>query len=502
MELASPLENMRPVRRLAALAGAILFALAGALIFNTARQGSLQPDVGPAAAPAWSGAPPGAVERLSRALAFPTVSEPRDSPDPAPFHGLHAFIRQAYPAVHAQLEVERVAGLSLLYTWRGSDAALPPVVLLGHLDVVPAPETAGWRHAPFGGEVIDGFVWGRGALDDKGGVLATLEAVELLLSERFRPRRTVYLAFGHDEETSGRGARAIVRTLQGRGVNDLALVLDEGGAILPGALIPGIDRPVALIGIAEKRSADLELTVRAAGGHSSAPPPATAIGLLSRAVAALEANPPPARLDGATAATFRYLAPEMPLPSRVVFANPWLFGPLVTRVLAATPRTAAIVRTTLAPTVFDAGVRSNVLPASARAVVNARLLPGDTVETIVAHARRVIDDHRVEIRAGAAPLPPGGGLSGTGIPAFDLLARTVREAYGGSGVLVAPYLTIAAVDARWYAPLTPNVYRFRGMPWEADATTRVHGPNERIAVEAYVDGIRFVYRLLRNANTL
>ena len=432
------------------------------------------------------------------------MSEPRDSPDPAPFHSLHRFIRQAYPAVHAQLEVERVAGLSLLYTWRGADAALPPIVLLGHLDVVPAPDAAagGWRHAPFGGDVIDGFVWGRGALDDKGGVLATLEAVELLLSERFRPRRTVYLAFGHDEETSGQGARAIVRTLRGRGVNDLALVLDEGGAILPGALIPGIDRPVALVGIAEKRSVDLKLTVRAAGGHASAPPPETAIGLLGRAVAALEASPPPPRLDGATAATFRYLAPEMPPASRVVFANPWLFGPLVTRVLAATPRTAAIVRTTLAPTVFETGVRFNVLPASARAVVNARLLPGDTVETIVAHARRVIDDDRVEIRAEAAPLPPGAGLSGTGTPAFDLLARTVRETYGGSGVLVAPYLTIAAVDARWYAPLTPNVYRFRGMPWEADATERVHGANERIAVEAYLDGIRFVHRLLRNASDL
>ncbi len=489
-------------RRLAALAGSVALLLAGALSVNTARQGSLQPDVGPAPGPAWPGTPPGAVERLSRALAFPTVSEPRDSPDPAPFHGLHAFVRRAYPAVHAQLEVERVAGLSLLYTWRGAHAALPPVVLLGHLDVVPASETAGWRLAPFGGDMIDGFVWGRGALDDKGGVLATLEAVELLLSERFQPRRTVYLAFGHDEETSGQGARAIVRTLRGRGVNDLALVLDEGGAILPGSLIPGIDRPVALIGIAEKRSVDLELTVRATGGHASAPPPETAIGVLSRAVAALEASPPPARLDGATAATFRYLAPEMPLASRVVFANPWLFGPLVTRVLAATPRTAAIVRTTLAPTVFDAGVRSNVLPVSARAVVNARLLPGDTVETIAAHARRVIDDDRVEIRAAAAPLPPAPGMSGTGTPGFDLLARTVRETYGGSGVLVAPYLTIAAVDARWYAPLTPNVYRFRGMRWEADATERVHGVNERIAVEAYLDGIRFVYRLLRNADGL
>ena len=495
---------MRALRRLAALAGPVVLLLAGGLGVNIARQGSLQPDVGPAPGPAWPGAPPGAVERLSRALVFPTLSEPRDSPDPAPFHGLHAFIRQAYPAVHAQLDVERVAGLSLLYTWRGSDAALPPIVLLGHLDVVPAPAaaTGGWRHAPFGGDVADGFVWGRGALDDKGGVLATLEAVELLLSERFRPRRTVYLAFGHDEESSGQGARAIVRTLRGRGVNDLALVLDEGGAILPGALIPGIDQPVALIGIAEKRSVDLELTVRAAGGHSSAPPAETAIGVLSRAVAALEASPPPARLDGATAATFRYLAPEMPLANRVVFANPWLFGPLVTRVLAGTPRTAAIVRTTLAPTVFEAGVRFNVLPTSARAVVNARLVPGDTAETVVAHAGRVIDDDRVRIRAAAAPLPPDGGVSATGTPAFDLLARTVRETYGGSGVLVAPYLTIAAVDARWYAPLTPNVYRFRGMPWEADATERVHGPNERIAVEAYLGGIRFLHRLLRNASTL
>ncbi len=486
--------------------GVSVLGLLVALLINTVRLSSLQPGVGPTAEPTVDGV--GAVERLSRALSFqtvfPAVTVQDARVDPTAFHELHAFLRQAYPSTHERLDVARIANLSVLYTWHGTDTTLAPIVLMGHLDVVGVSDDSvgRWRHPPFGGHVANGFVWGRGAIDDKSSVLATLEAVELLLDEHFQPRRTIYLAFGHDEESGGSGARAILATIRSRGVTEFGLVLDEGGAILPGSLIPGIDQPVALIGVAEKRVLTLELSVRAVGGHASSPPPVTAIGRLGRAIARLEANPFPARLDGATAQMFRHLAPEMTPGHRVVFANLWLFRPFVLRILRDSADTAPLVRTTIAPTTIVAGSRVNVLPGSARATVNIRLLPGDTTDAVVRRVEQVVADGEVEIYPLGDRAMNDGVVSDASSPAFAILARSVRQTYRDAGVLVAPYLTIAAVDARWYAPYSPNVYRFRGMQWEADATDRMHGVNERISVDSFVNGIRFIYRLLKASDTL
>ena len=431
------------------------------------------------------------MDRLSRALSI----------RPTALDDLHAYLRQAFPSTHRRLQVERVAGLSALYTWPGTDPSLPPIVLMGHLNVVgvDADSRAAWHHPPFGGHVVDGFVWERGAIDDKGSVLATLEAVETLLGEGFQPQRTIFLALGHDEESGGSGARAILTALRNRGVSEFALVLDEGGAILPASRIPGVDRPVALIGIAEKRALNVELTVRSDGGHASSPPTVSAIGRLGRAVGRLEANPWPARLDGATAEMFRHLAPEMTHGPRVVFANLWLFRPFVRRVLARSSDTGPIVRTTIAPTMISAGSRLNVLPSIARAMPNIRLLPSDTPDAVIDRVRQVVADDLIEIRL-VGERASDSRMSDPSSPAFGLLARTVRETY--ADVLVAPYLTIAAVDARWYAPHSPNVYRFRGVQWEADVTERIHGVNERISVDAYVNGVQFVRRLLQQSDTL
>jgi carboxypeptidase PM20D1 len=184
---------------------------------------------------------------------------------------------------------------------------------MGHLDVVPiVPGTeAQWSHPPFAGDIADGHVWGRGTLDDKSSVIAVLEAVEKLAGEGYRPRRTIYLAFGHDEEVGGpEGAAKVVEALAARGVTHFAFVADEGGAVGQG-LVPGIDKPTALIGVAEKGYLNLRLTVAGEGGHSSTPPAETNVGILSRAVARLEATPFPARLEGAARDMFDYLGPEM-----------------------------------------------------------------------------------------------------------------------------------------------------------------------------------------------
>ncbi|MDP6172684.1 MAG: M20/M25/M40 family metallo-hydrolase [Rhodospirillales bacterium] len=249
---------------------------------------------------------------LGGAVCYQTISSDASSPaaDDA-FAGLHQFLADSFPRVRAGLRRERVNQFSLLYTWTGRDPSLQPILLTAHLDVVPVEDgTEGdWTHPPFAGRVADGFIWGRGTLDVKQSVLAMLETAEFLLGEGFRPDRTIYFAFGHDEEIGGkRGAGEITRRLRGLG-QSMAFSLDEGLAITQG-IIPGLAKPAALIGIGEKGYASFELTSRGPGGHSSRPLRPTVIGRLGRALDRLETNPMPARLQGPGADLFRYLAPH------------------------------------------------------------------------------------------------------------------------------------------------------------------------------------------------
>ncbi|WP_281291528.1 M20 family peptidase [Myxococcus llanfairpwllgwyngyllgogerychwyrndrobwllllantysiliogogogochensis] len=436
--------------------------------------------------------------RLSGALRLKTVAASEGVPaDAEAFAALHAYLAEHFPRVHAELKREVVGAHSLLYTWQGTDASLRPMMLLGHLDVVPVtPGTEGaWAHPPFDGVVADGFVWGRGSLDDKGSVLAQLEAVEALLAAGEKPRRTVLLAFGADEEVGGReGAVVIAKRLQERGVR-LESVLDEGGVIMSGT-VPGVSAPVALVGTSEKGFVSVVLSVKGEGGHSSMPPPSTAVGVLARAVSRLEAAPMPTRLQGGSRELFTRVGPEMPFGMRLLFANLWLTEPLVVRRLTASPTTNAAVRTTTAVTVFEGGVKDNVLPASARAVVNFRILPGDSVEGVLSHVRATVDDSRVEVGTldfQSEPSP----VSPTDSESWRELERSLRQVF--PDVLVSPYLNVAATDSRHFVGLSDNVYRFFPAHLRREDLARIHGKDERIAVTAYADAVRFYAQYLRNA---
>lgn len=486
----------RAVTRILLGLGFALAALAAVVVLRTFTFKSKQLRPPPPPATAVDG--PAVAGRLGRAITFRTIShEPGTRPiDAAAFAGLHEFLAQAYPKAHAAMRREVIAGHSLLYTWEGSDPTLPPVLLLAHQDVVPAESPGSWAHDPFGGEVAGGAVWGRGAVDCKGPIVGIFEAVELLLSEGWRPRRTVLLAFGHDEEVGGgRGARVMAALLEQRGVRP-AFVLDEGGCITDG-IVPGVNRPVALVGIAEKGYLSLELSVTTDGGHSSMPPPQTAVGVLAAAVHRIERNPFPARLSGATRRTLEYLGPEMPFPRRLALANLWLFGPLVERQYLAAPATAAAVRTTAAATVFHGGVKENVLPAGATAVVNFRLLPGDSVEGVTARVRRVIDDARVEVRPTAHAASEPSPVSGTHTPGFAAVQRALAEV--APDAIVAPYLVLGGTDARHYARLAPSsVYRFTPVRMKAGDLEMIHGTNERMSLEDCALMVKFYARLLKN----
>lgn len=435
--------------------------------------------------------------RLSRAIQFQTVShQDRSQDDEAAFLGFHRFLREAFPRTHAALEVQAVEGRSLQLTWRGADPALPALVLMAHSDVVPVePGTeARWTHPPFGGAIADGRVWGRGARDDKGSLLGILEATEALLTAGFAPRRTVILFFGGDEEVLGVGAPAFARRLLEQRTR-VELVLDEGLAVAVG-LVPGAPRPVALVGIAEKGFASVELIASAAGGHSSMPPPRTAAGVIARAVTRLEEHPFPPDLSGPAGETLRFLAPEASPGLRLVLANRWLFSPLLTFGYTRKPEANALVRTTTAVTQLEGSVKENVLPARARAVANFRLLPGTTVEGVVAHVKRVIDDEGIEVRLLGQPSEPS-PVSPVRGPAFELLQRTIAQTL--EDVLVAPGLVLGATDSRHLVAVTPNVYRFAPFRVDRAALQGVHGTDESLPVDDYLRGIHFYGQLIRNA---
>jgi len=493
---------MMTLKKIVKLAAGALLLLLAVLIARALLLSSLQvrADAAPGGeAPVDANA---AAARLAGALRFQTISEEGTGPVYAePFLKLHQYLQDSFPRAHAALTREVVAGYSLLYTWPGTNPALPPLLLMYHLDVVPveAGTETSWTQPPFGGVIAGGFVWGRGALDDKVGVTAILEAVEALAAQGFRPERTVYLAFGHDEEVGGlQGAHSLAALLAQRGVHPLFL-LDEGGAIVVG-MVPGIEHPVALVGTEEKGFVNIELTADSPGGHSSMPPPHTAIGLVAAAVQALEAHPMPSRITGATRASFAYLAPEMTFGQKLILANLWLFGPLAERDFASQPAGNARIRTTTAATLISGGVKENVLPLRARAVVNFRILPGDTVASVLAHVRNEV---RNSVGSGVKVSQQGTHAvdpspeSDPAAPEFRLLQRTVSETLPGA--VTAPNLLSGGTDTRHYEMLTRNVYRFLPIRMTDEDLSRLHGTNERVRIDDYATAVRFYMRLMRNA---
>ena len=446
-------------------------------------------------------------ERLGLAVQYKTISysEPVKF-DGIAFTGLHRLFETLYPQVHTKLKREIINEYSLLYTWEGKNPDLKPIMLISHLDVVPAEdgEDSGWTHPPFSGEIADGFVWGRGTLDIKSGVVGALEAVEYLLKQDFEPERTVYLGFGHDEEVGGaNGATAIAELLHSRGVS-LGSLLDEGGNVIEGFL-PGVTNPIGVVGISEKGYMSLRLTVEVDGGHSSMPSQETAIGILSSAIAQLGANPMPAHLE-VVEFLMSYLGSAMPFFQRMLFANTWLFGGLLKKKLPESNVMNALIRTTTAPTIIHAGVKDNVLPGKAEAVVNFRLLPGDDLRTGYEMVLAIIDDERVKVaplegdtlegNSGWDPSP----VADTESAYFLRLSRIIKEAYPGS--MVAPYLVLGATDARHYALVTKNAMRFTPVMIEKDDLQRIHGVDERLSVENCARMVGFYIAYIEEISSL
>ena len=434
-------------------------------------------------------------QHLAQAVRIGTVSWSDTTPPNKPaLDSLRVWMEHTYPKVHAALKREKIEE-SWLYTWEGTDTRLAPLLLMAHMDVVPVEKGSEgtWTHPPFAGVIADGYVWGRGTLDDKVNVVAELEAIESLVAKGVSPKRTVMLAFGHNEEVLGSGARAIAKVLEGRGTR-LAMVLDEGGA-LADSVFPGLGRPAALIGIAEKGYVSIELVVKGAGGHSSQPPDETAASVVAAAVVRVQAAQLPSRFTTATESMLDGGAPYLGFGAKLAMHNRWLFGPLLRWQMVKTPAMAAMLRTTTAPTMLSGSPKDNVLPLTARAVINFRILPGETRETVKQHVIEAVHDERVQVgfaSVGSDPSP----VSDVRSAEFEALSRTIRELTPDA--VVIPYLVIGGTDSRHFSALSQNVFRYSPTHVTVGDLKRVHGTDERVAVSNLGELVKFYSRLVQN----
>ncbi|KAM9751954.1 N-fatty-acyl-amino acid synthase/hydrolase PM20D1.2-like [Menidia menidia] len=437
---------------------------------------------------------------FKEAVRIPTVSFSDTESNTTALGEFDRLLRRAFPTVFSSRLVhhELVANYSHLFRVQGSQPDLVPYLLLAHIDVVPATESDGWEAPPFSAKEIDGFIYGRGTIDDKGPLMGILQALEYLLIKDYAPRRGFYIGLGHDEEIRGyNGAVNIVRLLKQRGVK-LSFVLDEGLAVLDG-VISGLEGPAALIGLSEKGSATVKLSVSMAPGHSSMPPRESTIGILAAAVKRLEENPMPRLFGyGPERDTFEHLAHKFRLPVKFVMSNLWLFSPVLSRVLERKPDTNAFVRTTTAVTMFNAGVKVNIIPSHAEAYVNLRIHSAQLVQEVMDIIQDTVGDQRVKIELidGFDPLP----VSSSDEKSFgyQIIKKTVLDMF--PTVTVAPGICIGNTDSRHFKDLTNDIYRFAPIWFKPGDAQRFHGINERISKENYEDIVVFYSNLFQNCD--
>jgi len=438
-----------------------------------------------------------ALKHLQAAIQCETISYPdRSLINFKAYDQFIALLKKSYPRLHKQATLEFVEKHSLVFRLKGTTNQ-DPIALMGHYDVVPVkPE--GWSVPPFSGELIDGYIYGRGTLDMKGQVIAVCEAVEACLEEGVVFERDVYLLFGHNEETGSEmpdsGARLTRDLLKSRGVH-FHLVLDEGGAYINGKAM-GVDSTIALIGIAEKGYLDVELSATQDGGHASTPPVTSALYDVCQAAMKMESHKFQADYNPATDAMFKALVPYMKQPMKFLFKHRQLFKPLLLLALVKSPETAATVRTTSVMTMASGSSAPNVLAQVAKVNINCRIIPGDSIERVKQRIEtRVGPKIKVSIKNGTQPTD----ICRTDIPQFEQVRQALMSTYPEFKV-VAPYLMVAATDSRVYHGMAEAVYRVGPFASMKDDRSTIHADNERLSIDSFYKGIEFFKTIVKEAS--
>jgi carboxypeptidase PM20D1 len=434
-----------------------------------------------------------ALKHFTEAIQIKTISWADSLPiDTSEFIRFRQFMEQAYPLVHQRLERRIFSEFSYLFEWKGSDPSLKPYVLMAHMDVVPVePGTENkWSHDPFKGEVIDSLIWGRGVADDKGSVIAILEAAEELLRQSVQPKRTVYLSFGHDEEISGPlGAGSIAKWFKDSNIRP-ELVIDEGGEITL-EQFPSLKRPVAAIAVGEKGYLSFELSVEVPGGHSSMPEKETSIDVLNKALVKIRAQQMPYRISPPMAELLKRVSPGLSFSERMAMSNQWLFGGMLQKQFESDHVTNSLFHTTIVPTMLKAGVKDNVIPSRATAIVNSRNMVFDPEELVIAFMKKQINDERVKImpfqsNRNASPMT---AIDGTAFKKVEEIIYKVMP-----GVVPVPYVLMGGTDSKHFTAVSDGVLRFN----PSIDSKGYHGIDERLQVSDFQRMIFFFQLLIRD----
>jgi carboxypeptidase PM20D1 len=468
----------------------LLLAFIGIILFNTFRKNFPKKSYSAIPAPKLTDS---SIGHLTRAIGYNTISYGNPALfDSTQFLGFRQFLGQTYPLMQKALIPEIIEGYTLLYKWTGKDTTLNPIILMAHQDVVPIEESTRnqWTVDPFAGTVTDGFIWGRGTTDDKINLISICESVEKLLDEGFQPKRTVYFIFGHDEEIGGKGAKAVAARMETMGLQ-ADLLMDEGGIITKEKL-PGITKPVALLGTAEKGYLSLELTAHALGGHSSMPEKETSVDLLSKALVKLRENPFPAKFTEPMEGLMEAVGPEMPFLQRMAFANPWLFKGMIASTYEKTGAGNAMLHTTLVPTIIEGGIKDNVVPSQVKATINLRLLPGDSVERAIKQVEEIIGDPRVTVAKHKGAISEASAVTSVKSFGYQKMEKIMKQSY--PEVITSPFLMIGATDSRHFGKVSSNIIKFSPMI----DPIGFHGIDERVSLESFQTALWFYEQLLRD----
>lgn len=465
----------------------LLLSLAAVLVFNAVKFKA--EDTGPRQAEEVSVNGERARNNLSTLIKFSTVSNADyDKTDKALFAAYRAKLKELYPTVTAHSEYKELGNTAMLFKIKGrSDEK--PTVLMSHYDVVPVVEER-WTHPPFCGEIIDGEMWGRGTLDTKITMVGIMEALEDLLAGGFVPENDIYLSFGGDEEVAGISAPAVVDYLESIGVKP-DLVLDEGGAVVDG-VFPGVNKPIAVIGIGEKGMCEVKFTATSTGGHSSTPPQHTSLGKLAQTIVNLENKPFKAQVTQPVAGLFNKVGPYAAFPLRLVLANMWLFKGLICKLSNKLGgEINAMMRTTTAATMAQGSKQANVLPNESTARVNVRLLNNVSADQALKYFQSLCaPDVTCEyvIRQEASP------YASTDSEAWKKVEKATGDTWRDA--IVSPYLMIAGSDSRHFSRICRDVYKFSAMHLTKEQRGLIHNDNERIPVEKIDQCVEFFHRLI------
>ena len=432
-----------------------------------------------------------AVSALQQLVRCKTVSNVDPAlEDDAEFEKLINLLPELYPHIVKACTFTRFPDRGLLFHWKGK-AHDKPSVMMAHYDVVPVLEEM-WEKPPFDGILEDGVLWGRGTLDTKVTLNGALSAANYLVKQGFQPEQDIYFAFSGGEEVNGKGAENIVNYFAQQGIVP-ALVVDEGGAVVEN-VVPGVNVPCGMIGIAEKGMINVRYTVRSGGGHASAPLPKSPVTDLAKACRKVVDNPFPMHLTPPVAALFDTLGRQSSFVYKLIFANLWCFKPILNLICVSSGgEMNALVRTTTAFTQMSGSSARNVIPAKASIVSNMRLNPQDTVESAVEYLRKTVNDPSVEIEVLEGNDPSR--ISQVDCDSYRKVAAAVSATW--DGCITSPYLMVQCSDSRHYGAISDKVYRFSAMDLTKEERGTIHGNNERIRVETIHRAVEFYIRLLR-----